>query len=119
MLEILIAAYLANIIPGPPSPVETPWENPVLPVIISEEAHATALCEARALGVADGLSSATHGEWAALEQAGIKYNPLALDGDGCQVGVTNDVHRVGVVDGIEKITGIGPTRFAVIWKANR
>ncbi|GAA2843242.1 hypothetical protein FB468_0636 [Leucobacter komagatae] len=118
MLEILIAAYLANIIPGLPSPVDTPWKSPALPVVIPVEANATALCEVRAVGVADALGAASHGNWDALEQAGIEYNPVDLDGDACRIGITDDVHRVGLVDGIEKITGVGPTRFAVIWKAN-
>ncbi|QIK63789.1 hypothetical protein G7068_11785 [Leucobacter viscericola] len=119
MLEILLAAYLASLISGFQSPVVAAWEIPSPPVLTTIEALDSTLCESRAVGIADGLSTASRGEWRPLAHAGVKFNPKSLPAPGCQIAVTDDVRSVGPIDGIEKITGVGPTRFAVVWKVNR
>lgn len=141
MLEVLIAVALAAgvihseapLIPAQPVIPEAPKSVTVIDRI--------SICQARAGGIADALSSAKHGDFVPLQQTGILVNPKSLDeavasnqqrriddntrfarstksgGDGCVVAITDDVHSVEAIQGIEKITGIGPTRFAVVWRS--
>lgn len=128
MLEILLAAYLAGLIPGIPSPigVELPWSPNT--IAAQEEAQREAdenaddyvlqrnLCRSRAEGLAVGLSSATHGVFKPLQQAGISVNPLDLDGDGCQIALTDEPRLFPSAGGVVMITGAGPTQYSIVWK---
>ncbi|WP_125099694.1 hypothetical protein [Leucobacter chromiireducens] len=127
MLELLLAAYLAGLIPGIPSPigVELPWSPNT--IAAQEEAQREAdvnadyvlqrnLCRSRAEGLAIGLSSATHGVFKPLQQAGIYVNPPNLNGDGCRIALTDEPRLFPDADGVEKITGAGPTAYSVVWE---
>lgn len=124
MLEILLAAYLAGLIPGVASPigVELPWSPNTIAAQEEAEDAANAeyvqqrnLCQSRAEGLAIGLSSATHGRFKPLEQAGILVNPPKLNGEGCQIALTDEPRLFPGAGGVEKITGAGPTGYSIVW----
>ncbi|MFV0433357.1 MAG: hypothetical protein ACK5LO_05190 [Leucobacter sp.] len=105
MIEIFLAAWLATAVSS-------------AQVEVTAVTSKQALCEARAGGVADALGASTHGEFWALEQAGIDVNPRRLDGPGCKVAVAENIHAAGAVDGVEKVGFVGPERLSVVWKVN-
>ena len=118
MLEFLLAAYLTSVLVGPSS-IWTPHATPAaIQGVIGLEDAKIATCKARAQGVADALSAAKTGEWGPLEQAGIAVDPPALSATGCSLAVVKDVRTIDDFDGIAKISGVGPTRYSVVWKAN-
>lgn len=146
MLTIILALWLANLVPAAESPLPTPWENPVpvWPHLVSEEeaqeqvriavkkikdehhAEAVMRCDARAAGLADALNASTAGDFDGLRAHGIQINPTeatALEDapqndrrDTCSVALTNNPASL-VYDAEIDLTG-SLDRYTLVYKVN-
>ena len=143
---LIIAMWLANLVPAAQSPIPTPWENPVpfWPHLVSEaeaqahvraavkkikdEQHAEAVmrCEARAEGLAAALNASTAGDFDGLRSVGILINPTEVTAledapqndrrDTCAVALTNNPASL-VYDAEIDLTGsLEP--YTLVYKVN-
>lgn len=139
---LIIALWLANLVPAAQSPLPTPWENPVpvWPHLVSEqdlreaveqikkEQHAEAVlrCEARAAGLADALNASTAGDFDGLRSVGILINPTeatALEDapqndrrDSCSVALTNNPASLVYDAEIDLAGSLEP--YTLVYKVN-